>query len=375
MRRRPPAAGSRGYTRPGTDGPAGSRGPAIGAAHGDWLTLGKDGRLTLYAPAEGGLVRWTETTAGGPSWSGPHFHPVEGLTHLTVVQGADGYVHFLGRRERVISTGERAVEILHAIQYQTGRPLSEWRSIGNPHYKHWEQGLGIGQPTGAVALDGTLHVFVRSSGGGLAMRREDANGKWRLWEPLRQGGGVDALPAAIALSSGRIEVCAAADAGLSVWRQPQPGADFDGPHTVALRPRRGTVAALETGPDRATFFWVDEETGGGAAWRPGGWPAPLGGVPSTHPYALLRTTVDGYDYVIGAHRGPEDQLVLGAGVTENEAQGFWWYALPERCTGSPAVAHDGTGRAVMALVDPDGRPRVARQEAGGGLGFAHWDAL
>jgi hypothetical protein len=54
---------------------------ASGAAHGDWLTRGKDGRLTLYAPTDGGLLRWTETTVGGPEWSGPHFVPVAGLTH------------------------------------------------------------------------------------------------------------------------------------------------------------------------------------------------------------------------------------------------------------------------------------------------------
>ncbi|MGW0606646.1 hypothetical protein [Streptomyces sp. NPDC002640] len=375
MRRRPPAAGAEGHVRSGRGGSGTLQGPAADAAFGDWLTLGKDGRLSLYAPVDDGLVRWTETAVGGPDWSGPHLHPVEGMTHLTVAQGADGYVHLLGRRERVVSTGERGVEILHAIQYQTGRALTDWRSIGNPHYKHWEQGLGIGQPTGVVARDGTLHVLVRSSGGGLALRREDANGKWRLWESLRQGGGVDAMPATVALSSGRVEVGAVTDTGLAVWRQTRPGGDFEGPHTVPLHPRRGTVAALETGPDRATFFWADPATGGGTAWRPGGWPVPLGGSVPEHPYALLRTTLDGYDYVVVAHRDADGHVVLGVGATENEAHGFWWYVLPERCLGSPALAHDGEGRAVMALVGPDGRPRVARQEPGGGLTFARWDTL
>jgi hypothetical protein len=350
-------------------------GPAAATAHGNWLTLGKDGRLSLYALADGGMVRWTETTVRGPDWSGPHLHPVEGLTHLTVVQGVDGYVHFLGRREVETATGEPAVQIVHAIQYQTGRALSDWRSIGNPHYKHWEQGLGIGPPTGAVARDGTLHVFVRSSGGGLAMRREGPDGKWKLWEPLRQGGGVDSLTAAVALSGGGMEVGAVTDAGLSVWRQPRAGADFEGPHTVQLHARRGSLAALETAPDRVTFFWSDPAGAGSTAWRPGGWPVPLGGSVSHHPYAMLRTTLDGYDYVVGAHRDAESRVVLGVGATENEAQGFWWYVLPERCLGAPALAHDGAGRAVMALVGPDGRPRVARQEAGSGLTFARWDVL
>lgn len=25
------------------------------------------------------------------------------------------------------------VDVVHAVQYQTGRPLTEWRSLGNPH--------------------------------------------------------------------------------------------------------------------------------------------------------------------------------------------------------------------------------------------------
>src|SRR4051812_35086995 len=89
---------------------AGTRAPrpaASGAPHGDWLTLGRDGRLSLYAPTEGGLLRWTENTVAGSDWSGPHLVPAAGLTHLTVVQGADSYVHFLGRRERTGADGTR----------------------------------------------------------------------------------------------------------------------------------------------------------------------------------------------------------------------------------------------------------------------------
>ncbi|GAB2330103.1 hypothetical protein STREPTOSP366_52660 [Streptomyces variabilis] len=41
-------------------------GPAVGAANGQWLTRGKDGKLTLYALAQDGVVRWSETTVGGP---------------------------------------------------------------------------------------------------------------------------------------------------------------------------------------------------------------------------------------------------------------------------------------------------------------------
>ncbi|MFI5975207.1 hypothetical protein [Streptomyces sp. NPDC051452] len=342
---------------------------ASGVAYGDWLTLGKDGRLTLYAPTDGGLLRWTETTAGGPAWSGPHFVAVPGLAELTVVQGADTYVHFLGRRERTAADGSRGLDVVHAIQYQTGLACTDWRSLGNPH-----PGGDPGRPVGAVAPDGTVHVFARGAQGALMLRREAANGKWRAWENLR-GGGIDAPPAPVALADGRVEVCAAAETGVLVWRQSAPGGDFGGPRGFALRAAPGTVAAAETAPGRATFFWTDADSGAAAAWRLGGWPSPLGGSPAKRPYAVLRTPLDGYDCLVLAYRDPDGSAVLGMGGTESEEAGFWWYALAESCQGAPALARDGHGRVVMALIGADGVPKVARQEDGAGLSLTHWQTL
>ncbi|MEU6085337.1 hypothetical protein ABZ865_00760 [Streptomyces sp. NPDC047085] len=337
-----------------------------GAVHGKWLTLGKDGRLTLYATTDGGLLRWTETSAGGPEWSGPHFVAVPGLSHLTVVQGADGYVHFLGRRERRGADGSRSVDVVHAIQYQTGLAVTDWRSLGTPHPDGEP-----GRPVGAVAPDGTVHVFVRGAHGGLMLRREAPNGKWRAWEDLR-GGGVAELPVPVVLASGRVEVCAAAETGVLIWRQSAPGGDFAGPRGFALRAAAGTVAGVETAPDRATFLWTDADSGVATAWRIGGWPSALGGSPAERPYAVLRTAVDGYDCLVLAYRDHDGSAVLGMGGTENEEGGFWWYQLDESCQGSPALARDGHGRVVLALIGPDGVPKVARQEEGGGLSLARW---
>ncbi|MEG3626981.1 hypothetical protein [Streptomyces poriticola] len=346
---------------------------ASGSAHGDWVTLGRDGRLTLYAPTEDGLLRWTETTVGGPGWSGPHFVPVTGLTALTVVQGANAYVHFFGRRERAGVDGAPHVDIVHAIQYQTGLAITDWRSLGGPH-RDRGQGREVGPPVGAVAADGTVYVFVRDARGGLALRREAPGGAWRAWEDLG-GGGMDAPPAPIALAGGRLEVCAAAETGVLVWRQQEPGGEFTGPRGFALRPVPGTVAALETGPDRATFFWTDADSGGAAAWRDGDWPTELGGSSAGRPYACVRAVVDGYDCVVLAYRNADGSAVLGTGGTENEADGFWWYALAEPCQGAPALARDGLGRVVTALIAPDGVPRVARQEDSAGLTLTRWQAL
>lgn len=355
MRRRSPDP--QGDARPVAEG---SAHVASGAAHGHWLTLGKDGRLSLYALAEGGLFRWTESAVGGPDWDGPHFVPVSGLTHLTVAQGVDGYVHFLGRRQRVGAGGAVAVDVVHAIQYQTGLAITDWRSLGNPH-KDREQGRRIALPAGATARDGTVHVFVRGAHGGLMMRREDSSGKWRAWEDLG-GVGLDARSAPVALSDGRVEVVSAAETGVFVWGQLRPGGDFTAPRGFGLHPIPGTLSAVETGPGRPTFFWADGAGAAAAAWRAGGWPMPLGGGPAHDAFAVLRAPVDGFDCVVLAGRGADGGAVLGLGGTENESGGFWWYPLNRPCQGAPALARDGRGRVVVALLGLDGLPETARLE-------------
>ncbi|WP_327661064.1 MULTISPECIES: hypothetical protein [unclassified Streptomyces] len=342
---------------------------ASGAAYGRWLTTGKDGRLSLYTLAEGGLLRWTESAVGGPDWDGPHFVPVPGLTHLTVVQGADGYVHFLGRRERAGADGAPSVDLVHAIQYQTGLAFTDWRSLGNPHEDR-EQGRRVAPPAGAAAQDGTVHVFVRGAHGGLMVRREAPSGKWRAWEDLG-GGGLDARPAPIALSDGRIAVVSAAETGVFVWEQLQPGGDFTVPRGFGLHPVPGTLSAVETRPGRPTFFWADDAGATAAAWRAGSWPLPLGGGSARGAYAVLRAPVDGFDCVVLAGRGPDGGAVLGLGGTENEAGGFWWYSLDRPCQGAPALARDGHGRVVVALLGLDGLPVTARQD-GVGLALSPW---
>lgn len=98
------------------------------ALRGAWLARGRDGRLTVYASAEGGLQRWTEERPGGPRWTRPEFFAAPHLTHLSLVQDSNDYVHFIGRRERRAAGKAAVVDITYAIQYQTGRPVSQWRS-------------------------------------------------------------------------------------------------------------------------------------------------------------------------------------------------------------------------------------------------------
>ncbi|MFG3084814.1 hypothetical protein [Streptomyces parvulus] len=338
---------------------------ADAALDGRWLVLGKDGRLTAYARTRAGLLRWTETRPGGPHWSDPQLVPVPDLTHLSVVQGADTYVHFLGRRARGAG-GPVTVDVVHAIQYQTGRPVTEWRSLGNPH-KEPEKAARFGAPVAAVSATGRVHVLVRNAGGGLMLRREAPSGRWEPWQDLKGSGVRDGFVAA-ALASGRIEVLAGNTQHALRWRQSEADGDFGREANIALRVAPGTAALLETAPDRPTYYWTDEESGQLVAHRIGGWVIPLGAATADR-VAVLRAAVDGYDCTVLAHRGLDGHVMFAVCGTENEGAGLWWAPVGERSTGAPALALDGCGRVVLALIGPDGALRVARQAAGPGLTF------
>ncbi|MFC8235980.1 hypothetical protein [Streptomyces sp. NPDC056663] len=350
-----------------------ARHQVCGTPRGRWMPLGKDGRLTLYALTDGGLLRWTQRSPGGDRWDGPDFVPIANLTDLTIVQGADSYVHFLGRRERRGSDGP-SVDFVHAVQYQTGRPVAEWRSLGN-FYRDRETGRTVGAPAGAVDAQGMVFVFVRNAGGGLHMRREGKGGKWGAWQDLK-GSGLAAEIVPSVTSSGLVEVFAPSDRGAQQWRQDAP----DGPLLIApplpFHALEGSATALETAPDRLTYYWTDTGRAGVVSYRAGAWPVPVGGQPGDGAVVALRTPLDGYDCTVLAQRGAGDTLLIGVCGTEGEQGGVWWSDTTEECVGDPALALDGHGRVVVAVRGRDGAVSIARQDWGQGLTLSpHWHRL
>ncbi|WP_406456171.1 hypothetical protein OG782_29785 [Streptomyces sp. NBC_00876] len=346
--------------------------PETPVLRGIWLTRGKDGRLTVYVPGEGGLRRWTETTPGGPEWDAPDLVPLPELTHLSVTQNTHAYVHFAGRRERPADGGGVTVDIVHAIQYQTGRPVAAWHSLGNPH-KEADVGARFGDPTVVVTESGEVHIVVRNGRGGMMVRRERADGKWRGWEDLRCTR-IKEVPAVVVLATGCLEIFAATHKETLHWAQEKPGGGWGDVRRSPVTVRPGSLAVLETAPGRATYYWTDPE-GGVVAYREGGDRMPLGGEPGDGAHAAIRTDLDGIDCTVLAHRGANGTAVVGAGVTENEANGLWWSdtGVPSRET--PALKHDARGRVVMAVAGEDGTVRVSRQTDGPGLSFEPWRAL
>ncbi|MFV2118763.1 hypothetical protein ACE14D_10060, partial [Streptomyces sp. Act-28] len=242
--------------------------PTVPATTG-WLVRGKDGRLTAYAPGDGGVLRWTETRPGGPHWAGPDLIPAPGvLPHLAVAQGEDGYVHLVGLRRERLADGRTGTDVVYALQYQTGRPVRDWRPLGTPYPNDPSLAGRIGLPSAVVDSDGSLNVFVRNAGGGVCARSQARTGAWNAWVDLK-GSGVLGTVAASLAADGRVEVLAPTSKGLLRWEREKPGARFERADDVPLRAEPDSPAAAGTGPDAGlTHFWHDAEDRAVRAWRP-----------------------------------------------------------------------------------------------------------
>ncbi|MER7490764.1 hypothetical protein ABTY20_33775 [Streptomyces sp. NPDC126497] len=348
----------------------GEPGGAGALRSGPWLLPGHDGRLLAYAHVDGALLRWTESGPGGPDWLGPDVLPAEDVTHCTLVQGANRYVHVLGRRVRGDADRPLAVDLVYAIQYQAGRPMSEWRSVGNPLARR-ELTAQLGVPAAAVDTAGALHVFAPTAEGRIALCREDTKGRWEPWLDLKAAGVLD-TPCAVATSGGHVELLAPARTTALTWRQAKPGAVPERGHDLGVAALPGSATGLETSPGRVTYFLTDPHGGGIVAVRPGEWPVPLGGEPGDGRHAALAVTLDGYPCTVLAHRDAEGRVVLGVCPAEGERYGVWWTDTGADCLGDPVLAQDGRGRVVVLAVDPDGAPALARQIDGPGLTLGDW---
>ncbi|MEW2347540.1 MULTISPECIES: hypothetical protein [unclassified Streptomyces] len=332
----------------------------VRVAEGKWLARGTDGRLTAFAFAAEGVLRWTERRVGSPEWDGPELLPLPGLTHLVVGQGANGYAHLVGRRSVAKADGPPAVDIVHAVQYQTGRALGSFRPLGNWHTKDRGYIARFGTPVVAVDDGGTVHIVVRNAPGGLALRREDKTGKWEGWKNLR-GSKLHDRPAAVATSAGTVEVLAPGEAPAGYWVRDKPHGAFERRPDIPLSVLPGSVRGLETSPGRVTFYWTDPANGGLVAHRPGSWLIPMGGAPADDSLTVLRATVDGEDCAVFAYRDAAGQVVAAKCGSEEEQNGLWWAPTGLTASGSPCLAVDGTGRVTLGAFGADGRPRISRR--------------
>ncbi|MFF8845223.1 hypothetical protein ACF08N_21305 [Streptomyces sp. NPDC015127] len=338
------------------------------------LTRGTDGRLTAYAAVGGGFVRWTEETPGGPGWTAwrspdtPSLLPV-----LSVAQSPEGWVHLVSLRRTPDPDGGALVEVMHAVQYQSGRPVGPWRSLGNPNGTHPVRGREVGVPAVVVDRDGCPHIFARNFGRGVSSRSQARNGSWGGWTD-RQGTGVTDGLAAVLDDQGGPELFAPAAQGVLRWhRAPEGGGLVRAPQPLPLLLAPGSaLAAQPTGDGHVTVYGPDSRDGALWALRTDGARTRIGGAGSAGA-ALARAPVEGHDCTVLVQRAAEGDTAIAAYPTEHEPADLCWERTGGQGVGEPAAAVDAYGRLVVASLDPDGRLRVARQDTtASGLLLGGW---
>ncbi|MFD9335125.1 PIG-L family deacetylase [Streptomyces sp. NPDC060028] len=338
------------------------------------LTRAADGQLTAYAVLGGRLARWTERSAGAAEWGerelldSPELLPV-----LAVAQTRHGWVHLVSLRRTPRPGGGAIVEVMHAVQYQSGRPLGEWRSLGNPNGNNHDKGREVGVPAVIVDAEGCLHVYARNFGRGVSCRTQRADGSWTSWQDIKGSEVQDGL-AAVLDDAGAPELYAPSGGGVLRWRRNEEGAMREvADDRLPLFVAPGTaISALLTGPGRVTVYGCDVRDRMLYAYRTDRASTPIG-TAGGEGVGALRMAIDGYDCTVLLQRSAEGAVAVGAYPTEQENAGLWW----ERTGGSgirePAAAVDALGRLVIASLDGDGRLAVVRQDVSvSGLMLGGW---
>ncbi|MFI8965451.1 hypothetical protein ACIGO8_25445 [Streptomyces sp. NPDC053493] len=344
-----------------------------------WLTTGTDGRLSVHLLSAAGVLCWTERTPGGPGWSGPELLETPDLMPgLSVVRGADGYVRLLGLR-RADSAQGPSLEVVTAVQYQSGRPLGPWTAVGNPNAREWPKARRVGFPVGALDAAGTFHVFVRNVGASISTRRQDPAGRWSAWEHLRGRKVADELVAFPAWDGGVDLVARVRDGEAAVhWHYDPASGAWTEDRSVPVSAVPGSLsAAPEAGALRYRYAATNEV----CVWQPGaGAPIGLGGGDGGGPVAgVAGAGVDGWSCTVLVRDGHDGVPAVGAHADGRPDLGVWWAAHGDPAPvapAPPAVALDGFGRVVIATVAADGVPLVARQRPDvGGLVFGSWQSV
>ncbi|MFG3074661.1 hypothetical protein [Streptomyces sp. NPDC048225] len=340
--------------------------------NGDWLLLGRDGRLSVYLPSDDAALWRAERVPAG-AWEAPRRIGGDREVRpdgLAAGRGPDGYTHLVTWRR----TGAGRCDLVHTTHFRPLLAPLDWQPAGHPN----KQGDRTGTPAVAVDAQGRAHVFVRNGGGGMSMVAQQEKGGWEPWRDLK-GRGVQESPAAVTADSGLVELYAPVEGGILHWRQDKPGERPVLGERLDAAVRPGTLRALATSAEHTTAFFTDDDTGELCAWRPGEKPAPLVPAAGPGPVSAVRTVIDGHDCTLVAQRSAAGgRVAFAAYPSELEEMGASWTesgpALPADATVSLTL--DADARLVAATLSPSsGQLLLSRRKDEAGLALGAWEAV
>ncbi|WP_240003170.1 hypothetical protein [Streptomyces cinnamoneus] len=174
--------------------------------------------------------------------------------YLSIAQSPEGYVSLAGLRRRAHDDGRAETDVVYSTQFQSGRAMTTWRSVGTPYGQDWQRADQIGVPT-AVRDSVGLHLLVRNAGGGVCGRRQDARGIWGPWTDMKGSHLLDTVSGATT-ADGRIELFGPASEFVLRWRQ-EPGGPLRRVLNTPAKPLTGTATSFPTGDGRVAHVWRD----------------------------------------------------------------------------------------------------------------------
>ncbi|MFF7249492.1 PIG-L family deacetylase [Embleya sp. NPDC008237] len=331
-----------------------------------WLQADAGGRMCAFAVVNGQATMWVEDKAG-EAWRKPVSLGGDRLgPYLEVLRLPNGQLRLFGIRMTLAPTPQAQVREIVTTSQSAGGAFGSWESIGAPN----PNAIGAresGVPTAVADGTGQVHVFARNQGRGLSTRVLSSKGVWGEWIDL---GGADLQDGVspVLTRENRVEVYGANTKAVLRWSQDRAGGPLGRPEPLPCPAPAGppTIVAQADGrqfllvrqPDTAEVL-LYRRTGSKNEWNTDQ-PVNLG-------------TPGGYGRV-GAVVGPDGAIVLGVlndksgasvtrlGADPSGAGTPTWTELPGAIGRLPALAVDGTGRAVVATMSQDGALSVHRQQ-------------
>lgn len=361
-------------------------------AGSSWTATDADGRIEAFAVEDGTVMRWYQTTPGGP-WTGPDALANPGgelAPQLSIARNTDGRLQvFAMQYDSVAHTSS----VVTAAQTAAGSSFGAWTNLGNPNGNGDQTGL----PVVGINADGDLQVFSKNYYGGVStLVQSTPGGSFGAWTDLGGGGGVQDGLAVASDSTGRLQLFAkrcdipgtqpwgyatvqcwlahwsqSTANGTGAWDttewdkgkisdQPTVGTNQDGRLQVFFRQAGGSD--VETVAQQADGTWnmtpVDFSGNGGSG-------------------SVAVTTDRGTDGRIFVF---ERDNSSGVSVTQQSAANGTvnnlWTALGGLTEDLPAAATDANGKVVLTALGTDGRLDVQTQQtAGAALTFSGWQPV